>query len=91
MTRKEDGAGRIVIPKSLREEPGLEEGVEVEFAVENGTLFIKPVHSAAPMVREEGLLLHRGRPTGNLKDAVEKHRTRRASDVIGGSVNERDV
>lgn len=38
-----DSAGRIVIPKALRQEAGLEPGREVEIRLRNGVVEIEPI------------------------------------------------
>ncbi|HEX3747093.1 MAG TPA: AbrB/MazE/SpoVT family DNA-binding domain-containing protein [Bryobacteraceae bacterium] len=58
-----DRAGRIVIPKPLREELHLEAGdaLEMESAVEQITL--RPVRGAGPLTKEEGVwVFHAGQP-----------------------------
>ena len=42
-----DGAGRVVIPKPLRDEAGLTPGAEVELAFRDGRIELQP--AAAPM------------------------------------------
>lgn len=43
MTTTIDGAGRIVIPKALREQAGLVPGTEIDIQIRNGHLEIEPV------------------------------------------------
>ena len=43
MTTTIDNAGRIVIPKALRDQAGLTPGTEIEIQVRNGHLEIEPV------------------------------------------------
>jgi AbrB family looped-hinge helix DNA binding protein len=38
-----DGAGRVVIPKAVRDEAGLEAGSEIEVAFRDGRIEITPV------------------------------------------------
>jgi AbrB family looped-hinge helix DNA binding protein len=49
-----DGAGRIVIPKALREEAGLGAGTEVEVEVRDGRIEIEPVSVSKRLVRRGG-------------------------------------
>lgn len=85
MARKVDQAGRVVIPKTIREKLGLQEGMEIEFKIREGELVLSPVDLSSPMVQEGNLLLHDGRATGNLERAVQKHRKERISEVSGGT------
>lgn len=57
-----DGAGRIVVPKAIRERLGLGAGVEVEVVERDGTIEITP--SALAVVIEET-------PEGPVAVAVE--------------------
>ena len=43
MTTTIDNAGRIVIPKSLRDQAGLAPGTEIDIRIRNGHLEIEPV------------------------------------------------
>lgn len=83
MARKVDQAGRVVIPKLLREKLGLQEGVKIEFEIRDGDLVLSPVDLSSPMIRDEDLLLHNGRPAGDLKEVVKGHRKERISEVSG--------
>lgn len=49
-----DAAGRIVIPKPLREEAGLAAGTEVELAVRDGRIEIEPAPVPMRLVDVEG-------------------------------------
>jgi AbrB family looped-hinge helix DNA binding protein len=46
-----DGAGRIVIPKRLRESLGLEAGVELELREREGRIEIEPAPTAMKLAR----------------------------------------
>ncbi len=50
-----DRAGRVVIPRSLRNRIGLTDGGEVEIALDGAAIRIEPV--AGAQLREEGGLL----------------------------------
>lgn len=52
-----DQAGRVVIPKQLRDDVGLNGGVEVEIAAVDGRIEIEPVGPPMRMVRRNGLLV----------------------------------
>jgi AbrB family looped-hinge helix DNA binding protein len=45
MTTTIDSAGRVVIPKALRDQVGLFPGTEIEIQIRNGQLQIEPVAS----------------------------------------------
>jgi AbrB family looped-hinge helix DNA binding protein len=49
-----DGAGRVVIPKPLRDEAGLEPGTEVEIELRDGRIEIEPATVPMRLVRRGG-------------------------------------
>ena len=60
-----DRAGRLVIPKAIREEAGLAPGIELEVEYKDGRVEIEPVRSEIKLVRKGSLLVAgaSGRPT----------------------------
>ena len=46
-----DAAGRVVVPKSLRDELGLLPGRELEIRTHDGTLVIEPLPTQVKLVR----------------------------------------
>jgi AbrB family looped-hinge helix DNA binding protein len=49
-----DGAGRVVIPKPLRDDAGLEPGTEVEIQLRDGTIEIEAAAVPRQLVKREG-------------------------------------
>ena len=47
-----DGAGRVVVPKSLRDELGLAPGRALEISARDGALIIEPVPTPVTLVRK---------------------------------------
>jgi AbrB family looped-hinge helix DNA binding protein len=77
-----DKAGRIVIPKSLRDELNLEPGdaLEVESAGEEITL--RPVRGTGPLTKEHGVwLFHSGEPLSELATDKMLRRLREERDL----------
>jgi AbrB family looped-hinge helix DNA binding protein len=62
-----DKAGRIVIPKPLREELHLGPGDALELEAEGETLTLRPVRPVAPLQKERGIWVYR---TGSPLSAV---------------------
>jgi AbrB family looped-hinge helix DNA binding protein len=61
MTVKIDRAGRVALPKTVRERLGLKAGVQFEvFECPDG-LVLRRVRSSPSMVYREGFLVHRGK------------------------------
>ncbi len=53
-----DRAGRIVVPKTLRERFGLHPGTELEIEAEANGLHLRVRDSAPVFIEKEGLLVH---------------------------------
>jgi AbrB family looped-hinge helix DNA binding protein len=51
-----DAAGRVVIPKQLREAAALEPGQELEISEHDGRIEIEPVSSPVQLVERDGVL-----------------------------------
>jgi AbrB family looped-hinge helix DNA binding protein len=52
-----DKAGRIVVPKGMRDELGLKGGAEVEIALADGRIEIEPVPANMWLERRNGMLV----------------------------------
>ncbi len=52
-----DRAGRLVVPKALREAAGLRPGTVVEIALREGHLEVAPATAPVQLVERHGLLL----------------------------------
>jgi len=59
-----DGAGRLVVPKPLRDELGLRSGQEIEVSLRNGRIEIEPVPTSMRLVDRESFLV--AEPDGSL-------------------------
>ncbi len=78
-----DKAGRLVIPKPVRERLGLAAGAEVELSELRDGLVLK-VLSPHPSIEEvDGLLVHQGRPESDvdLRDATNEQREDRIREL----------
>ena len=54
-----DKAGRVVIPKTLRDELRLEPGDTLELESEGESVTLRPVHSVTPLRKEQGVWIFR--------------------------------
>jgi len=70
MTITIDRAGRIVVPKSLRERFNLVAGTELEIEVHGECLQLRRVGAEPALVRKKGILVHRGGARVNLDVAA---------------------
>jgi AbrB family looped-hinge helix DNA binding protein len=74
---KLDRFGRVVVPKPMREELGLEAGAGLTIEVVDGALRLTPIVDEVPLSETEGLLVYDGEPTGDLSAAVHALRAQR--------------
>jgi AbrB family looped-hinge helix DNA binding protein len=52
-----DRAGRIIVPKVLRDELGLVPGRELDICARDGALVVEPLPTAVSLVRRGGVLV----------------------------------
>jgi AbrB family looped-hinge helix DNA binding protein len=85
MTLKIDKAGRIVLPKPVRERFHLREGSELELEERPDGLTLRPVEQRPSMLRKNGIWVHLGKvPRGfDWNDAVDGVREERIKDTSG--------
>jgi AbrB family looped-hinge helix DNA binding protein len=75
-----DGAGRVVLPKALREALGLRGGQEIEVSLRDGGIQIEPVSTPMRLVKRRNILVAEPdvampRLTGDeVRDALERVR-----------------
>jgi AbrB family looped-hinge helix DNA binding protein len=74
-----DGAGRLVLPKRLRERFRLRPGSRLEVEIHEDHLRLHPVGVATALTKEGGWWVHRGTvdPGSDLEHAVRDHREER--------------
>jgi AbrB family looped-hinge helix DNA binding protein len=60
MSVRVDKAGRIVLPKPLREQMGFEPGTELEVVELSEGLLLRRVEQQPSMVKVDGLWVHQG-------------------------------
>lgn len=60
-----DNAGRVVIPKPLRDELDIGPGDTLELEQTGGNITLRPVRQSAPLTKEKGVWVYRtGHPLG---------------------------
>ncbi len=75
-----DGAGRVVIPKAIRDSLGLRPGEEIEIVLSDGRVVIEPIGTPVRLAEERGVLV--AVPDGELppltaelvRDTIERTR-----------------
>jgi AbrB family looped-hinge helix DNA binding protein len=79
-----DRFGRIVIPKEVRDRHGLVPGSEVEIEDSAETIVLRVLSHLPGLPEKQGILIFRGRATGDLDSAIRAHRNERLRNA-GGS------
>ena len=79
-----DKAGRIVVPKPLRERLGFQPDTELEAIEQPEGVLLKRVEQRPSMVRVDGLWVHQGsvEPTANWERVLEDVREERIESVL---------
>lgn len=86
MNVKIDGAGRIVVPKKVRERFRLRKNSELRLEESAEAITLKPVQRESALVRDErGWLVFTGKPTGDIDwdRLVEDDREARIREIGG--------
>lgn len=86
MTLKIDKAGRIILPKPVRDRLQLREGSELLLEERPDGLTLRPVDQRSSMVQDDGLLVHQGKvPRGfdwdSAVDAIRDEQIKNASGL----------
>lgn len=81
---KIDRAGRVVIPKPLRERLGIKPGTRLEAHEERHGLLLRCKPERPTLVRERGLWVHHGEPRGgvDLEHLIDEVREQRARAIL---------
>jgi AbrB family looped-hinge helix DNA binding protein len=84
MELKIDKAGRIVVPKTLRERFGFKSETELEAVEHPDGVLLKRVEQRPSMVKVDGLWVHQGspEPAANWDRVVEDVREERLQSIL---------
>ncbi len=66
MTVTIDKAGRVVVPKPVRDRLGLQAGLELELTEVRDGLLLKPHAHEPSLIEIEGVWVHQGEPQGQV-------------------------
>ncbi len=83
-----DKAGRVVLPKSLRDELRLEPGDRLELESEGDKVMLRPLRSSSPLKKERGVWVFRcGKklPAAITDRVIRELRENRGRESSGGS------
>lgn len=81
-----DKAGRVIIPKPLRDRLHLEAGDSLELESSGDAITLRPVHEGSALRKENGVWVYRtGRPLGeaSITGWIDRAREERGRDVAG--------
>lgn len=84
-----DKAGRIVIPKPLRDHFRLEPGDSLEVTSSGDEITLRPVRETIPIRKEDGVWVYRsGQPVigVSIRDLIEQDRDERVRHVLSRRV-----
>jgi AbrB family looped-hinge helix DNA binding protein len=85
MTLKMDKAGRVILPKPMRDRLGLHEGSDLEIHETAEGIVLRPVEHEPSMVKKQGLWIHTGSlPSGfDIVQAIHEDREERIRKLAG--------
>jgi AbrB family looped-hinge helix DNA binding protein len=81
-----DRAGRVVLPKTLRDELRLEAGDTLQLESEGGRVILRPIRSKSPLRKERGVWVFYGGGTlsaGQATEMIADTRKRRNREILG--------
>jgi AbrB family looped-hinge helix DNA binding protein len=79
-----DAAGRLVVPKTLREQFHLTPGSELEIEPTSDGVIIRPADRGPALVSKDGVLVHHGPPGATLDIAAFVRQERESRSRRGG-------
>lgn len=79
-----DSAGRIVLPKKIRDRFNLVSGSELEINASGDNLTLRPVTNQLPLREEQGFLIYTGEFIEDSTSSVSRDREARARHVQAG-------
>jgi AbrB family looped-hinge helix DNA binding protein len=79
-----DKAGRVVVPKPLREKLGLEAGDNLLIESEGDEITLRPVRPQPILVKEHGVWVYNGDASDiDIVDFIDKEREKRSREFLG--------
>jgi AbrB family looped-hinge helix DNA binding protein len=79
-----DNAGRIVIPKALRQKLHLSTGDTLELESDGDAITLRPLRPKALLRKERGVWVYEGEPTqASIPDLIDREREKRLREFMG--------
>jgi AbrB family looped-hinge helix DNA binding protein len=79
-----DRFGRVVIPKGVRDDMGLEAGAVLTIEKKGEKIVLQPVQGEPKIVEKKGILVFTGAAVGDVGAAIKEHRKRRLKRMAQG-------
>jgi AbrB family looped-hinge helix DNA binding protein len=78
-----DKAGRVVLPKSLREKMRVEPGDDLLVEVEGDRITLQPIRQHAPLIKEHGIWVYQGEPSdSSIPELIDAEREKRIRGLM---------
>jgi len=78
-----DKAGRVVLPKSLREKLRVEAGDDLLVEAEGDRITLRPIRQEALLKKEYGIWVYQGQPSDtSIPDLIDAEREKRIRELI---------
>ncbi|MGE5310524.1 MAG: AbrB/MazE/SpoVT family DNA-binding domain-containing protein [Nitrospirota bacterium] len=81
-----DRFGRVIIPKKVRDKLGLRPGAVLEVHQQGEGVLLKPLQEEPRLLERDGVLVVRGKASGDLTESVQIHRRERVKRVVKGDM-----
>jgi AbrB family looped-hinge helix DNA binding protein len=80
-----DRFGRVVIPKDVRDDMGLEAGAVLRVEKEGEKIVLQPVQTEPQVIEKKGILVFTGAAVGDIGSALHEHRRSRLKKMARGA------
>jgi AbrB family looped-hinge helix DNA binding protein len=78
-----DKAGRLVLPKPLRDDMRLTAGSELRLEQDEECIILRPIRSSAPLKKEQGIWVYQGqRSESSISKLIDEVREKRLREEI---------
>ncbi|AFY91233.1 AbrB/MazE/SpoVT family DNA-binding domain-containing protein [Chroococcidiopsis thermalis] len=75
-----DASGRVLIPKKVREQLGINTQAQLSLEIEEGRIILQPISKEAETYYEEGVLVVKTEPIENLETIIDELREERINE-----------
>ncbi|MES1023398.1 AbrB/MazE/SpoVT family DNA-binding domain-containing protein [Gloeocapsa sp. BRSZ] len=75
-----DASGRVLIPKKVREQLGIDTQAQLSLEIEEGRIILQPISKEAETYYEEGVLVVKTEPIENLETIIDELREQRINE-----------